>query len=521
MSLWLALHFPLLPLEVFSYSLPPAQPLAVTDGQRIILCNAAAAECGIRPGLIPGAAYALAQQLVVTPRHPANEQAALESLALWAGQFTSHVSMEACSLSLVLEISGSLRLFGGMAALLQEVTVQTAALPHQSTAAVAPTPRAALLLARDTLDSHPAHAADDVQDAPPAHATQTKRQPRHTFSRKIPQSQWPEILEYQGIPCIQETRHLASMLAELPVGLLVDAGAVRKLRSLGVTTLGECLRLPKAGLGRRFGKDLVADLDRLLGHRADPRPRYQAPETFDRRLTLPAATANADALVFAYRRLVDELVVYLRVRVKGVQELIAQMFHREHCVTQFTLSLQRPTGEPSYLLELIREHLNRLVLPGPVEDIRLQATTLFALAAQTTDLFASHTPAMDWSELTDRLGARLGKDSITGLQTHADYRPEKSWVFCAPGTVENALAARETRPIWLLPNPIALLLRENHPYYQGPLKLLSPMERIETAWWDALGAARDYYLATTPGGSLLWIYRERRTRSWYLHGIFA
>ncbi len=478
MSLWLACYFPRLPLEVFSPGLAPQQPLAVVDGPRLLLTNDAASAAGIHPGQTPAAAYALAHNLILTPRSPAEEQAALDALALWAYQFSSQVSL--AKQGLVLEISGSLRLFGGLSRLIAEISRQLATLSHTHGQAVAPTPRAALLLARG--------------QARPGAAP---------------------------LPAIQEQAQLTRVLRHYPVSLLDLPAATAKLHSVGIRRLGQCLDLPRPELARRCGQELLDTLDKLLGARPDPWPRFTPPENFERHLSLPAETANAEALVFACRRLLGELATYLRVRVKGVQELAVQLFHREPPVTQFTVSLQGPSGDPSYLLELLREHLQRLTLPAPVQALRLHAPILFTLSAQAGDLFSPAQPALSSAALADRLSARLGKDSIHSLQTLADHRPERSWQTCPPGQASPAQAAREPRPLWLLSAPLALATRRNQPFHQGPLQLLSPMERIETGWWDDGAVARDYYLASNPGGSVLWIYRERGSGRWFLHGVFA
>jgi len=88
--LWLAAYLPVLPLEVFSRTLPVGGPLAVTvreGGFRILLCNDEATARGIRPGLAVGAAQALAAGLRLVARDVDAEWAALQRLAAWAGQF--------------------------------------------------------------------------------------------------------------------------------------------------------------------------------------------------------------------------------------------------------------------------------------------------------------------------------------------------------------------------------------------------------------------------------------------------
>jgi len=71
------------------------------------------------------------------------------------------------------------------------------------------------------------------------------------------------------------------------------------------------------------------------------------------------------------------------------------------------------------------------------------------------------------------------------------------------------------RPVWLLDEPLPLQKPE---ILQGP-------ERIESGWWDGKGVTRDYYVARQSKGahssSRLWVFQERRSKRWYLHGVFA
>ena len=45
-------------------------------------------------------------------------------------------------------------------------------------------------------------------------------------------------------------------------------------------------------------------------------------------------------------------------------------------------------------------------------------------------------------------------------------------------------------------------------------------ERIEDNWWlEAI--SRDYYIAENSDKQLYWVFRDRLTKSWFIHGIFA
>jgi protein ImuB len=60
------------------------------------------------------------------------------------------------------------------------------------------------------------------------------------------------------------------------------------------------------------------------------------------------------------------------------------------------------------------------------------------------------------------------------------------------------------------------------PRYEGLLEIEEGPERIESGWWDGGDVQRDYYVARTPAGTRLWIFRERRAPAgWFLHGVFG
>jgi protein ImuB len=83
------------------------------------------------------------------------------------------------------------------------------------------------------------------------------------------------------------------------------------------------------------------------------------------------------------------------------------------------------------------------------------------------------------------------------------------------------------RPLWLLPEPEPLAERQLRPLLDGhPLQLLCGPERIESGWWDAALAERDYFIAQADDGALVWIYRARlpmaaQEQGWFLQGRFG
>jgi protein ImuB len=88
--------------------------------------------------------------------------------------------------------------------------------------------------------------------------------------------------------------------------------------------------------------------------------------------------------------------------------------------------------------------------------------------------------------------------------------------------------AHALHPPWLVEPALRLTLREERPWYQGPLQLLTRRHRVETGWWEAGGAVvRDYCIARSARAGLLWIYCEHalpvgsQPPRWYLQGFYA
>jgi protein ImuB len=76
------------------------------------------------------------------------------------------------------------------------------------------------------------------------------------------------------------------------------------------------------------------------------------------------------------------------------------------------------------------------------------------------------------------------------------------------------------RPVWLLNEPVLLSADLQQLRQEGVILEQGP-ERIESGWWDGKGVARDYYIARQIQGARWWVFQERQTKGWYLHGVFA
>jgi protein ImuB len=395
-----------------------------------------------------------------------------------------------------------------------------------------------------------------------------------------------------------ERQHEAAhqRVAELPMHTLSAARPhLGVLERIGCRNWDDLLRLPREGVARRFGAPLLAALDRARGHAPDGYDWLVLPESFAEKLELDALVIHAPALMDAAWRLLLHLQAWLLGRQSGIcaLKLVWQLDKRRDVAPSGELVIRtaQPAQDLRHVARLIAEQLGQQRLPAPVHTLSLQSLQTEKLsdsAAATGSLLMQARKQGDSAlELIERLSARLGADQVQVWQPCADHRPEQMqrWVDAVSGVngvnAANASSARgaiksiathartvwarglndrenEARalktealyPSWLLQQPLRLAMHGDSPVYQGRLLRLAGPQRLEASGWLMAGdkagegerskppAIRDYFIYRSEQAGLLWIYRERLPvaappallgsshvghagQAWYLHGFFA
>jgi protein ImuB len=312
---------------------------------------------------------------------------------------------------------------------------------------------------------------------------------------------------------------LEPRLGALPVALLDNARPILDtLTGIGVHTIADVLALPRDGVARRFGQRLLDEIDRARGIQPDPRPLFVPPERYHGQLELPVPVAEAEALLFAAKRLVVELAGFLQGRGAGVTRLRCDLIHEDVPPTAIVLGLAA-TRKVEHIVNVLRERLAREELPDRVEAIRLVSEEIAPLPGQDGELFTgARRHGESGAQWIERVRARLGDDSVRELCLNADHRPEHAWRYRVAASASEAPLPADPprRPLWLLSRP--------RPLGADPASaqfcLLSGPERIESGWWDGGEIGRDYFVGSDAQGGQLWLYRDRGGQ-WFVHGIFA
>jgi protein ImuB len=369
-------------------------------------------------------------------------------------------------------------------------------------------------------------------------------------------------------------------VADLPMHTLSAARAhLGVLERIGCRTWDDLLKLPRDGVARRFGAPLLEALDRARGSVPDNYDWLISPEQFDEKIELDALVIHGPALMAGAERLLINLQAWLLGRQSGISalKLIWHLDKRRDVAPTGELDIRtaNPAQDLRHVTRLVSEHLAQQQLPAPVHSLTLQSLVVEKLgdsaAATGSLLLEARQQGDSAAELIERLSARLGDDNVLAWQPLADHRPEQMqrWVSArgrlpaaiksiaararidwangmkpskkkVAASIQNEVVAGKVEPLypaWLLAEPQRLATHGNSPVYQGRLQRLAGPQRLEASGWLTQAGAlpkppaiRDYFIYASQQGALLWIYSERlavsRTiglpsRAWYLHGFFG
>jgi protein ImuB len=489
MRVFLAVHLPKLPLEVFRPKwLPdPASGSVAFEKDKVVIADAAARAAGIRLGMKRGGVLTLSADVLMHERDAAREAEAQREVGVALMRFSPDVAL-ADEATVIVEVGASLRLFGGVRALCRQARAILVALGFTARIGVAPTGQGAWLLAR------------------------------------------------YGNRRVMRLASLERVLSPLP---MLSVSEVRPFADwftgLGCATIADIRRLPRAGLQRRCGEHVLDSLDRAFGAAPELFDWLALPPTFSARLELPDRIEHADGALNAAHRLIVQLCGWLCAKQLAVTAVTLSLEHERGrqamAPTSIEIALGEPAWQEAHLLRLLKERLHRIELVAPMIAVRLDATKVEAAVAPAEQLFPEPGgSAQSHARLLELLVARLGEENVLRPAPTADYRPEVAnrWAPLAEPHAKRALPEGLPRPAWMLAAPVRLLTRAHRPFYGSPLRVVSPAERIEAGWFDGELVTRDYFVAEADDKSYYWIYRERVSSRdadegprWFLHGLFG
>jgi len=322
------------------------------------------------------------------------------------------------------------------------------------------------------------------------------------------------------------------------------------LHRLGLRTAVDLAGLPAEGLLERFGPDVHRLRLLAAGEVWNPLQPAPAEETATERLYLDDPEENSERLTFLVKRLLDVLLGRVAHRHEAIVGVEIALTLDRHGRRVERLRPAAPTLDGVQLADLARLRLESINLPAGATELEITAETVPATAEQLR-LCLDEGPSRDMeaaNRALARLRAELGPGAVVRALVTEGHLPEACFRLepldslpssslphppaPSPPSGEGELGrerrsegVRRTlvrrvyaRPIPLQARPV-VGPRGAHLEGMGeaPSTRLFGPHVVSGGWW-VREVHRDYYFTETEAGKVLWVYYDRRRRSWFLHG---
>jgi len=457
-------------------------------GQRCIVDACATAQAlGVTTGQALAQARAVCPKLVVAEADPAADEAGLIRVSRWCERFSPLTAIDPPD-GLWINVTGCAHLAGGEMALATDIANRLA----PARVAIAGSAGAAWALARAA----------------------TRRQ--------------VEVIE---------TGQERTALAALPVALLrLNERVVASLRRVGLRSIGELARQPRADLTARFGPMPRLRLEQAFGTAAEAIAWPHAPAPWSERLAFAEPVGTADDLARALDLLAQALCLRLEAAGLGSLRFVATFFCVDDRRPEIEIATARPLRDAARIERLLGMKLETVDPGFGIEAMVLEACeTAPLILAQST--IGSGARSDELPSVIDDLANRLTPGQLWRQAPQASHVPER-----AVKLVE----------------PLAPVMPWPHPPGERPVRLLRPAERIEATapvpddppvlfrwrgalhrvraasgperiaaeWWrrsDDSERFRDYYRVEDQSGHRFWLFRTglAPAAEWFLHGLFG
>ncbi|WP_375404002.1 DNA polymerase Y family protein [uncultured Sphingomonas sp.] len=511
------------PAPTAAMSEPPLVTAHRVNGRDVVhAANGAARAMGVTPGTWLTQARASVAGLIILPADPEGDSAALHRLAVALARRWAPTVAVFDETGLFIDLTGVAHLHGGETAFLHRLHRLLNQLGFRNRIAVADTAGAAWALAH---------------------------------SRR----------ELSGLPLLNcpAGMHVRA-LEPLPVDLLrLESAHIKLLDRLGVDTVGELAKLPRAPLARRFGGALVRRLDQATGRTPEPLEPVAVPEQVVVEERYPEPIATAEVIEHRLGVLASRLATALERAGVGARALLLVADRVDGRAQTLRVGLSRPDRRPEHLLSLLRRRIEEIDPGFGIDALSLRVMRVEPLGPETLGPALAEETAPDLAPLIDLLANRLGGSTSWRVRPAESDVPERSVTpgpaLDAPDRPAAVLKQGDVRrlndleadhpwhPRW--PRPVHLLHRPevldfvmaempDHPparfTWRGNVHRVvraDGPERIVGEWWRRTcerDAVRDYFSVEDEIGHRFWLFRrgdgvrrETGDLSWHLHGFHA
>lgn len=346
------------------------------------------------------------------------------------------------------------------------------------------------------------------------------------------------------IPPRASPEAIAQAVSSLPVeSLRLEAATCQAMREVGLSQVGEVMRLPRASIPSRFGAIVLDRLDAMLGLKDEAirpvviRPALRLERVFE------GPTTRLEMVHAAVQQLLELLSRELARQERGVTVLECRLLRlgadaRGIDPVSLETVLSGPTRDATHLERLLAPRVEKIHLGFGIEGVCLIAHRTARLAhrqlAHVDTGMGDDTDAQAAHRLIDTLSSRLGEHRVVRLRTLQTHDPRRLTQLdpAVRSTGEAPCTAMMLpRPGVLLdpPEPAeAVFLQPDHPptrlCWRGTwhdVRLGLGPERLAGEWWRGQDEGRDYFRLQLAGGVWVWASRQIDAGGWRVEGVWG
>ncbi|MBK8253348.1 MAG: DNA polymerase Y family protein [Polyangiaceae bacterium] len=324
----------------------------------------------------------------------------------------------------------------------------------------------------------------------------------------------------------------ALALAPLPIRAMpLPPDRIAFLLRVGVLTIGDLVKLPKAEVNARLGTRGATALAVASGIDPTPLVPFAPPPVLEEEVLFEDSVHTVEPLLFVLRGASSRLSARLEARGEACTRLDVELPYdasiarralaeRGEPITQenlrehFHVDLPAPLYSAADLFRVVRTRLERTSLIAPVHSIKISISEI-ARARKTQLDFArdAHADPNSLPSLLAELSAEIGPDCLGTLARCDSLRPEGKSTLIPVKNVESpageipTVARDPMCPSRLLHTPISLgragsavVAVTGQLYVIERRRFLARLDDVE--WWSDKPCSRDYFRATLSSGTV-------------------
>jgi nucleotidyltransferase/DNA polymerase involved in DNA repair len=210
------------------------------------------------------------------------------------------------------------------------------------------------------------------------------------------------------------SRNVAAALSSVSVDVLPVSHEVRRrMRLLGLETLGSLAALPRSSVAMQFGPEGCLAWDLASGNDSAPVRYRQGPQTIPTRQAFDPPLVSRDVIVAVVERLVDSVAGSLSREHQAARQVSMHAITERGQTWNQQVTFKNPRAEKATLWAAIKPLVEAADLPGPVVELGLELTGLTPVGGFQTDL---------WVDTGKRQQQRL-QAALRQLKTRYGYCP--------------------------------------------------------------------------------------------------